>query len=394
MQILLERQIAGTLSPGEALELRAVIADGTQRDKLVSVISGLIDAAGATPTTIDAAMEEVYFQQIVGIDKPVPALPPVHRVDFLRTAWFRYAAAAIIIMTIGAYLWTAQHRSPDQVVTNNPVPVQNDVAAPTTNRSTITLSDGKQVVLDGVVSGTLDTESGAKIQVKDGSVVYQQGHVDAAMVYNTLTVPRGSQVASIILADGSKVTLNAASTLCYPVAFTGKERRVEMTGEAYFEVTKDSKKKFSVVSNGIETEVLGTHFNINAYPEEDQMAVTLLEGRVTVRQNASSLEISPGQQVMSKNQQLTKNTDVDLQQVMAWKNGKFQFGNGMEITAILRQVSRWYDVEIKYDGEISRRIGGSLPRQVNVSKVLDLLKSTGSIDYRIKGKKVIISPSK
>ncbi len=321
-------------------------------------------------------------------------IQPTHRIHFLRTAWFRYAAAITIMIGIGAYLWSIKEKN-SGTAQNNSIIKDNDVAPPTLNRATITLANGQQIEIDSTTTGTLASQGNVDIQkMNDGRIMYKGISNKTEVQYNTLTVPRGSNIATIVLSDGSKVFLNSASYLRYPVSFIGDERKVEIEGEAYFEIAKDPKKKFIVVSRGVETEVLGTHFNVNAYPDEQTLAITLVEGKVKVKKGNNSLTIIPGEQVTSSKGILTKNADVNLEQVIAWKNGRFLFGGGQDIAAVLRQVSRWYDVDIQYQGEIKGTIGGSLSRQVNVSKVLELLQSTGSINYKIVNKTVIISPFK
>ena len=208
----------------------------------------------------------------------------------------------------------------------------------------------------------------------------------------------------MILADGSKVWLNAASSLRFPANFSGKERRVELTGEGYFEVAKNAAMPFKVsipslggTGGGGEVEVLGTHFNINSYNDEASIKTTLLEGSVKVtglRTQASRL-IKPGQQAqLNTNGQLSINSNPDIEEVMAWKNGKFYFGDAMDIVTIMRQLSRWYNIEVTYEGSFSAHFGGSISRNVNVSKVFEMLEMTGSLKFDVKGKKVTVSTQK
>ncbi len=212
------------------------------------------------------------------------------------------------------------------------------------------------------------------------------------MQYNLLTVPRGSQIASIVLADGSKVFLNSASSLKYPVAFTGNERRVEITGEVYFRNCQGCKKrKFIVVGGGIQTEVLGTHFNMNTYGDDETMKVTLLEGSVKVSSGLSGALIKPGSQAAFKNGILDVNKSVDVGQVLAWKNGVFNFQNN-SLAIVMRQLSRWYDIDVVYPkGVPGILIGGKIPRSIPLSEMLDALGAVG-VKFEIRDKKLIVLP--
>jgi ferric-dicitrate binding protein FerR (iron transport regulator) len=348
---------------------------------------------------------------------------PVHRIPSLtggrhimKKALFRYAAAVIIIAGIGAYLYINNQKEEPSVTQKNPVPVQNDVA-PGGNRATLTLADGSKIILDSAKSGELAREENATIsKTADGKIVYDPNEKLAdKILLNTMTTPRGGQY-QLMLPDGSQVWLNAESSITYPTTFgeRERERRVSVTGEVYFEVAKNKARPFIVsVSSGegrgekgegrtLQIEVLGTHFNVNAYKEEQTKNITLLEGSVRIALSAlrsplsdkSVLTLKPGQQGQLSANKLSLAANPDIEQVMAWKNGRFKFGEGMEIAAILRQVSRWYDVDITYEGKVTGTIGGSLSRQVNISKVLELMQSTGSISYRIEGKRVVILPPK
>jgi ferric-dicitrate binding protein FerR (iron transport regulator) len=211
------------------------------------------------------------------------------------------------------------------------------------------------------------------------------------------------------LSDGSRVWLNAGSSITYPVAFAGKERKVEMTGEAYFEVStkyeagsSKLKQPFIVAKGDLEVTVLGTQFNVNAYEDEKDIKVTLVEGSVrvdsrqsTVDSRQSSVVLKPGEQAVSMvngpSTSLRVNKNADLEQVMAWKNGIFDFGESTSLQDIMKQVSRWYDVEVVYEGNINEGFGGSISRKVNVSKVRENFEMTGLVKFKIEGKKVIVS---
>jgi ferric-dicitrate binding protein FerR (iron transport regulator) len=218
---------------------------------------------------------------------------------------------------------------------------------------------------------------------------------DAAF-YNTITTPRGGQY-QVTLSDGTKVWLNAASSIRFPVLFTGNERKVEITGEAYFEVAKNVSKPFKVKTISSEVEVLGTHFNVNAYDDEAVAKTTLLEGlvKVSVPQTGGKLAarfLQPGQQSgITKDGRISVLNNADTEEAVAWKNGRFQFRSA-DLKSILRQISRWYDVDVVYKGNVDLHFTGQLTRDDYVSKVFDKLALTGEVHFKIEGKKIIVSP--
>lgn len=275
--------------------------------------------------------------------------------------------------------------------------------APGTEGAILTLADGKQIILDSAANGSLAVEGRTKVINKDGQLVYEiEGRVPDALLYNTMTTPKGKQY-QLVLADGSKVWLNAASSIRYPTAFAGTERRVEITGEAYFEIAHHADKPFKVSVNGMEVQVVGTHFNINAYEDEAAMQTTLLQGSVKITTNNHTRILSPGQQAQisttlshpvqqkpgDENIKVVK--DADLDAVMAWKNGYFSFSQ-TDLQTVMRQIARWYDVEIVYAGTIpDRRFGGEIARNTNASQVLKILEES-KVYFRIEGKKIIVLP--
>ena len=197
----------------------------------------------------------------------------------------------------------------------------------------------------------------------------------------------------MVLADGSKVWLNAASSLRFPAAFTGKERKVELMGEGYFEVAKNASMPFKVEVNGMEVEVLGTHFNINSYNDEPAIRTTLLEGSVKINKNNTTSLLKPGQQAeVNSAGEVRIINDAGIDEAVAWKNGKFQFDRA-DIYAVMRQIARWYDVDIEYKGAAIRsHFGGTISRNVNLSQVLNMLHLTGEVKCEVNGKKIMVMP--
>lgn len=343
--------------------------------------------------------------------EPVPVVRPMHRIHFLKTAWFRYAAAILILFGIGTYLYLTNQKEKSSVtITTNPVPVQNDVL-PGGNKAILTLADGSRISLDSMVNGVIAKEGETQIEKKEGQVIYRYPPSEGAprsggggpVTFNTMTTPRGGQY-QLRLPDGSQVWLNAESSITYPTVFRGDERRVSITGEVYFEVVKNTSKPFRVTvspagggvreanGGGLEIEVLGTHFNVNTYDGEPTNNITLLEGSVRIKTVLTSLTLKPGQQGQfdPRINQLSLAVNPDLEQVMAWRRGLFNFDN-VRFKDAMQQLERWYDVEVEYTNGIPDiMFGGKMQRDLNLSQTLRLLNAMG-VTFRIEGKKLIVS---
>ncbi len=319
--------------------------------------------------------------------------------------WKRIAAIAAVffLFLTGAYFLLSD--KPPAKIAQKQVEKQvpSDIR-PGGNKAVLTLADNSIIVLDDAQNGTIASQGNTKIlKLNDGRIAYNDlNEKPLQVLYNTITTPRGGQY-QLTLSDGTKVWLNSTSSLRFPASFPSNERKVEITGEVYFEVAKLESAPFKVVvSDKAEVKVLGTHFNINSYPDELSINTTLLEGSVNITllqgtnmNKKASLALLPGQQAqLSKNAGLILNEKPDLQEVMAWKNGKFYFGEATDIAAIMRQISRWYDIDVEIKGEINEHLGGSLPRDVNVSKIFNTLEKTGSVKFELTGRKVIVMPGK
>ncbi len=308
-----------------------------------------------------------------------------------RKTWQRAAAAAIIIGVIasGYFMFFDSSRQDKTNIQAQAEQFQNNIK-PGSYKAKLVLADGTEIILDSTILGKLTQQGNAAVMNQNGKLVYIVGVANQEVVYNTVITARG-ETYSLVLADNSKVWLNAASSIKFPVSFTGNERRVEITGEAYFEVAKDTDKKFIVSANGITTEVFGTHFNVNAYSNESATRITLLEGSIQVNKN----NVQPGQQaVVSDNDHLEINSNTDVEEVVAWKNGEFQFGDKTDIRTAMRQLERWYNIEIEYKGTFSSHIGGSISRNASVSSILMMLEKTGAVKFEIQDKKIIVMAGK
>jgi ferric-dicitrate binding protein FerR (iron transport regulator) len=324
-------------------------------------------------------------------------------VKLKRTFFWKYLAAASIIIALGTGLYFSlfsKDNSTSSKAVKNTI-AANDVKAPQTNRAIITLADGRQVYLDSISNGQIAQEGNISlVKLPNGQLVYEtvNGEVLKEMQYNTLYNPAGSKVIDIRLSEGSHVWLNAGSSITYPVAFIGNERKIKITGEAYFEVAPlysggvKMPFKVNIASKG-EVEVLGTHFNINSYSDESSINTTLLEGSVKISSFISRQTslLTPGQQAqLNLTGQININKNVDVDEVMAWKNGKFIFRDA-DIQTIMRQIERWYDVEVSFSKTITNeQFVGSISRNVNISQILKMLEQTGTVKFEVEGKKVVV----
>jgi ferric-dicitrate binding protein FerR (iron transport regulator) len=275
----------------------------------------------------------------------------------------------------------------------------NDIE-PGHSGAVLTLSNGKKIILDSAENGLLASQGKSDVVKVDGQLVYKtQNNSANEVLYNTMTTAKGRQY-QLVLADGSKVWLNAASSITYPTTFNKEERKVEITGEAYFEINKVFKKSdlkervpFIVIINSVsedkrQVQVLGTHFNVMAYDDEPAAKTTLLEGSVKVLNDGKSVTIRPGEQAVLSNEKVSVTT-TDVNEEIAWKNGMFSFNNAT-IEKIMRQVERWYDVDIVYNGAKPKgHYRGEVPMNVNASEMLKVLAVSG-IHFKIDGKKIIV----
>lgn len=303
--------------------------------------------------------------------------------------WKKIAAAAVVFLLMGTGLiYILQDRNTNSIVAVKEVPLLKDVAPPNTVNATLTLSNGVTIILDSAGTGMLAQQGDVKVvKLSDGQIVYNPlllNTQDKEIRYNTLSNPRGSKAVNIVLVDGSKVWLNTESILRYPTAFIGKDRRVEITGEAYFEVAYNDTMSFHVSVDGMDVEVLGTHFNVNSYKEESVLRTTLLEGSVKVNKGAKSMIIKPGEQaqVSRTSSSSISISKPDMDEVMAWKNGRFAFTD-MNLESIMREMARWYNVEVVYQDRIADRYTVNVSRDIPVSQLFKFIEMSGGVKFDI-----------
>ncbi|QJB37991.1 FecR domain-containing protein [Chitinophaga oryzae] len=325
---------------------------------------------------------------------------PVSRISFLRRSWTRYAAAVLLLAAGAWYFWPAENTTPAAT----PVAKETQQVMPGQDGAVLTLADGSTILLDSVGNGIVGHQGGAELSVKDGQLAYKKaGQTVAEETFNTLATPRGRQFR-IVLPDGTAAWLNAASSIRFPTQFTQDVRRVEITGEVYFEAASMKKEGKAVpfvvnAGNRFEVTVMGTHFNVNAYPDEPSLNTTLLEGKVAVTMNGrggkQQVILKPGDQAS-----LTMRGDVvekvqvrpgDIAKVMAWKNGVFDFEDA-RIDEVMRQLKRWYDIDVKYESGVPDiEFVGKMTRDIPLSGLLIALEKS-NVHFRLEGRTLIVMP--
>jgi transmembrane sensor len=303
--------------------------------------------------------------------------------------WFYSIAASVILLiaSFGIYKIINNKQSKQPSIAN----FDKTQIQPGGNKATLTLSNGTVIDLVSTPNGLIRNDNGATInKSKDGEIRYNDSSNfnNSIASYNVLTTPKGGQY-KVLLPDGSKVWLNSASSLKYPTAFIGNERNVYLEGEGYFEIAKDKNKPFKVrLADESEVKVLGTHFNVMAYEDEKSKEVTLLEGRVQIIKNNNNQNLEPGQQGKITEEKIIVNV-ADTEQVVGWKNGQFVFRDA-DIQSIMRQVARWYDVDVKYETESSQHFNAIIFRNEPVLRLLHILEETDQIHFKIENKIIYV----
>jgi ferric-dicitrate binding protein FerR (iron transport regulator) len=358
-----------------------------QIGRMIEEKEGTRDLSEETAASILQAIFQAEARQVVPVKKP----------SGIR--WWRVAAAAAVI-GIGYFLFLPGSKKELPRTENAVQRFKNDVP-PGGNKAILILSNGSSIVLDSAGNGILAQQGNSKVvKLNNGQLAYHLSNGPAAgaaeTAYNTLSTPRGGQY-KLMLPDGTLVWLDAASSIRYPVTFAGDERKVEISGQAYFEVASSlssatgKKIPFTVSVNGMDVRVLGTHFNINAYDDEATLKTTLLEGAVKVTRGDAVQLLAPGQQAqLYKNGELQLVKNADLEEVMAWKDGLFRF-HDVDINSIMRQVARWYNVDVDYKGPIpAYPFKADIQRDVPVSELLKLLELTNLIHFQVDGRKITV----
>ncbi len=336
------------------------------------------------------------FERIQETVHPVEEDQYSYRFYYLKS--ISIAAMILLAITTGIYFYSNREIAEPEHFAE--IDVRNDIA-PGYNKAILTLADGSKISLDDAANGLLASQGNIAITKTDnGQIVYEKSAVDRSKlisnrpVINTIQTPKGGKY-QVRLPDGSKVWLNSASTLSYPTTFAGNERKVQLKGEAYFEISPNKNIPFRVQSDNQVVEVLGTHFNINSYDDEDYVKTTLLEGSVKVILNSKPNMVSDSRLLKPGEQSLTKSSrsdirieNADTEKAVAWKNGYFKFRN-TPIREIMREIERWYDVELVYEGKMpTDEFTGFISNDVKISAVLKIMEESGGVKFTVKGKKL------
>lgn len=309
--------------------------------------------------------------------------------SYSRQIWLAAASLIVLLAVFFVYKYTSGKRgSVENIVTTD-----TTLLKPGGNRATLTLTDGKVIDLNYAKTGAIDDASGDHVnKTADGELVYaKDSSVSNNIALHTLSTPVGGQY-QVTLSDGTKVWLNAATTLKYPPAFGGNERKIELRGEAYFEVAKNERKPFKVLmGDSTIITVTGTHFNVQAYQNEKEQQVTLLEGIVTVANEGSVIKLEPNTQALIKNKRITKSDVLDAEEITGWKDGLFVFHDA-PIESIMMQIERWYDAKVVYKAEIKQLFNANILRKEPLIKVLKLLQLNGYVHFKIENKTIYVLP--
>jgi transmembrane sensor len=380
------------MSPEEYREFWLLLETESRENGLSGDLERLWDTAKTKPYNLP---DEIWDQNMAELRKQVGQ--PV-KVIFMKRfrKLYRMTAAAIVIILLsaGIYFYLAGRNTQQQIAVVGVQAVKKDVF-PGTNKAVLTLANGSSIILNDAENGVLTEQGNTQVQkVEAGQLVYNASDIKSKeILYNRISTPRSGQY-QVVLPDGTKVFLNSASSIRFPTAFIGKKREVDISGEVYFEVAKNAAMPFKVNINGGEAavEVLGTHFNVNAYADEAVVKTTLLEGAVKVTKGNATGLLKPGQQAQfDKKDKIEIINDADIELAVAWKNGFFLLKNA-DIPSMMRQISRWYDVDIVYKGKIpDRKFGCSISRTVNLSNMLQALEAS-NVHCKVEGRKLIVLP--
>jgi transmembrane sensor len=376
----------GNISEQEMTELNSLYNKADDQEAIILPV----DFAADETAHAGRIWSEVNKRTGIETD-PVQMYPPRKK----RWPQLAMAASFLLVLAAGAYLWWRPVPQKEQLSQQVPAGI-----VPGREGAILTLADGSELALDSVGNGLVARENGARVMMKDQQLIYESENTSSNnTLFNTMSTPRGRQFL-LSLPDGTKVWLNSASSIRYPVKFTANERKVVITGEAYLEVAKDPSKPFKVAVDDMEIDVLGTSFNVNAYANESKMRTTLLEGAVRVRFDTDRVLLKPGDQAVLTNiartngpgEKFSIDQKVDAEQVVAWKNGIFNFNNA-DLFTVMRQLERWYDIEVEYEGNVAPlKFFGKMRRDLPLSVVLEWLKGVG-VNYKFdKNNKLIIMP--
>ena len=383
-QELMEQFISGEITPEGKKRLHDMLDNPQYSEELNKILQDNFDSV-ETPFVSSEATKK-FIDELKG---KMNASSKTEKTAVIKLFnWKKIAVAASVLVAIGIGTFVAFQNKDEAPVMIVSKPKSDK--APGKTGAILTLSDGSKIVLDSLGNGLIANQNNTTVSKKNGGLVYKSGN-NSELVYNTMTTPRARQF-NLELSDGTKVWLNASSSLTFPTSFASNERKVILTGEAYFEVAKDKKRPFRVSVNEMQVNVLGTHFNINAYDDEAAINTTLLEGSVLLSEKSQKVLLKPGQQAQKqKKGTIVVNNKVNIDEVMGWKNGVFYFENA-NLQTVLREISRWYDVDVVFEkGVPVRTFEGEIQRNLKLSQVLKILEKN-KVHFKIDGNVLRVQP--
>jgi transmembrane sensor len=392
---LLEQLATGTLTAEQDVAFQELLKQAS-REEYLSILAAWEETLEQYPAA--ELPDDTLIHRIENsLSKENTPIIPLYKKEVKPAVspYLAVAAAVLVLLSVAMLFYINKDKLTEKKL---PALGLNDVL-PGGNKATLTLADGRMINLDSAGTGAIASQSGLTIEkTTDGQLIYNvtggvapsDNGTTGTLGHNTISTPKGGQY-KVNLPDGSTVWLNAASSLRYPILFAADERSVELTGEAYFEIAKDKNRPFLVHSKQQTVEVLGTHFNISSYPDEESTLTTLLEGSVKVVNtiHKNMLILKPGQQ-SQVDAETTMATKVDAEESIAWKNGFFVF-NEESIPSVMRKISRWYDLEVVYEGNVNDNdLKGTVPRFKNLSEVLETLELTRLVHFKIEGRRITV----
>ncbi|MFH6989433.1 FecR family protein [Flavobacterium collinsii] len=384
-KVLMEQFVSGEISPEGKVMLLAMLDDPKNLGEFDTVLRENYDSVeipSVSPEVTDKFIKELRMKMDASSEEDLYS--PV----FNLFSWKKMTVAASFLLLIGLGSYFVFQKNDNHPLRLTSKKIEDK--EPGKTGAILILSNGSKIVLDSIGTGLLANQSNTTVSKKNGGLVYAADD-DAKVVYNTMTTPRAHQY-HLELSDGTKVWLNASSSITFPTSFAANERIVKITGEVYFEVAKDKKKPFRVLVNEMQVNVLGTHFNVNAYKDEATVSTTLLEGSVLITEKSKKILLKPGQQAQKhKSGVIDVNNNVNMDEVIGWKNGLFYFEQA-NLQTVLRQLSRWYDVDVVYENGVPvRSFEGEIQRDLNLSQVLRILEKN-KVHFKIEGKILRVMP--
>lgn len=378
-QELIDKYLTNTILAEEQEQLFDMIKAKEYRADLEKVIKEALDMS------FDAKEDEVLRERIFGLLQQRKKRVPVYRIpSFRRWGW---SAASVVLILVSVLFFQTINKKKEKSVSATAAIVD---FGPGKDGAILTLADGSQLVLDSLDNGVIATQNGVQAVLKNGQLAYNvKERPSGEALYNTMATPKGRQY-QLTLPDGTRVWLNAASSIYFPTVFTDKKRAVTITGEAYLEVAPDPQRPFTVRVGKTNIEVLGTHFNIMAYDNEEQITTTLLEGSVKITDEGRTATLRPGEELQLNTRQFEVIRNADVEAAVAWKNGWFVFKDA-GVETVMKQVERWYNISVKYEGRIpEKQLNGKVSRNASLSELMEMLSFYDDMKCSIEGNTVII----